>query len=95
MTHSAILWSQHHAQVVMTVLPGNPQLALSSVAIQDVSFNDASKISAEIARHGLPALVWEPPITATAEAKPPVPTEPTPEPPLAAEPTPPEPEQPA
>lgn len=66
MTHSAILPSQNHAHVIMTVLPGNLQLAIAAVMIHDVSFDDASKITSAIARHGLPPLVWEPPITAPA-----------------------------
>lgn len=80
MSHSAILPTQNHAIVVANVLPGNPNLAVSAVMIQDVSFNDASKISAEIARHGLPALDWQPPITAPAQPKPPATVDPTPEP---------------
>lgn len=89
MTHSAVLPSQNHAIIATQVIPGNPQFAHLTVKIQDVSFNDALKISAEVARHGLPALVWEPPITVTATSPAVVDPEPVPE----ATPSPSEPEQ--
>lgn len=68
MRHSAVLPTPQHAEVVFRVLPGNPHLAIAAVMIHDVSFDDASKISAAIASVGLSALDWHPPITKPAES---------------------------
>jgi len=78
MPHAAILPTQNHANIVAHVLPGNPQLAATAVMIQDVSFDDASKISTFVAQHGLAPLDWQPPITQPAQPKPPAPVEPVP-----------------
>lgn len=85
MLHSAIFPTQNHALLACQVLPGNAQFAQVSVMIQDVSFNDASKISAEVARHGLSPLDWQPPITQPASPPPPPVVVPDPEPPETPE----------
>ena len=81
--HSAILPTNNHAIIAFHAVPGNPGFAASTVMIQDVSFDDASKITELVARHGLSSLVWEPPITQPAAEAAPTPTPP----PAAAEPS--------
>lgn len=80
MSHSAVLPTPQHAQVALSVLPGNPHLAINAVMLHNVSRDDALKITALVDRSGLPPLVWEPTLSTSSAPVPVEPTEPaTPE----------------